>query len=360
VIDSGSGDRASAISGRRPSRQHCQEAPQERGAITRLRPAIPRDVPAQHPPVRGRNPHHHEIGRRCLVDHDPGAGFGRLPGHRIGPVLWCGDGSHVYPFLILLGCREMTTYETRPEGIYAIPDNTSGWNDTGPGSRVGRPGILLRDLSEEIKGQPAFLCVRNRDKPCSTGAMKHAFPVALLVFLLIAFRLVSATWSGLMPGFEPLSAVFLCTAALVGLRWLWIPATAWLLSYPLSNAIQGHGWDWQMAVALAGFAAVVLVGRGLRGRTNLPVLLGGAAAAAVVFYLVTGLASWLLLPDYAKTATGLVQALWTGAPHHALPTWVFLRGALLANLLFTALFFLGQRQWAAAPEEELAAVRVRR
>jgi len=189
--------------------------------------------------------------------------------------------------------------------------------------------------------------------------MKKFAPVLLLVALLMVFRVLSATWAGVMPGFEPLTAVFFCTAAMLGLRWLWVPATAWLLSYPVSNAIQGYGWDWQMLVALAGFAVAVWVGFTLRGRRNFLALLGGAAAAAVLFYVLTGLGSWLLLPDYPKSGSGLVQALWTGAPHHALPTWAFLRGALAANLLFTALFVAAQRQWAPVPRGELAPVRSR-
>ena len=42
----------------------------------------------------------------------------------------------------------------------------------------------------------------------------------------------------------------------MGVRWLWLPVAAWLLSYPLTNLTQGYGWDFQIVIALGGFAVV--------------------------------------------------------------------------------------------------------
>ena len=190
--------------------------------------------------------------------------------------------------------------------------------------------------------------------------MKRALPITLLVVLLVVFSLVGTKLQEVLPGAGPLPAVFFCVAACVGLRWLWIPMLAWLLSYPLTNIILGFGWDWQMLVTVGGFSLAVGLGFALRKHQRALPLLGGALGAAVLFYLFTNCVSWLLLPDYSKSWSGFVQALWTGAPHHAVATWVFLRNAALANLLFTGLFLLGQRQWGVEPERELAPVRVRR
>lgn len=174
--------------------------------------------------------------------------------------------------------------------------------------------------------------------------MQRALPFFLIVPILVGFSLLGTVMGDSHPGFNPLPAVFLCVAACLSPRWLVIPAVAWLISYPLTNLRYGYGLDWQLLVALAGLAVVVGLGFWLRKRRSAPALLGGALAAALLFYVLTNLGSWLLLPDYPKTWAGFVQAQWTGAPHHLLPTWVFLRSGLAAQVLFTALFLLGQRQ----------------
>lgn len=188
--------------------------------------------------------------------------------------------------------------------------------------------------------------------------MKKVLPVALLVLLLVGFRVLGAMWPMAMPGFQPLAALFFCAAACLGARWLWVPALAWLLSYPLTNLILGYGIDWQILLALLGFAIALALGWRLRGSGALTIL-GGSAFAALAFYVVTNTGAWLLLPDYPKTWSGFLQAQWTGAPHHVLPTWVFLKNGLLANLLFTGLFLLALGRTASEPEEELAPVRIR-
>ena len=89
--------------------------------------------------------------------------------------------------------------------------------------------------------------------------------------------------------------------------------------------------------------------------------MGGSIGAAILFYAVTNTGSWLLLPQYSKTWAGFVQAQTVGVPGLP-PAWVFLRGSLAANILFSGLFLLGQRKWGSAPAEAtaLATVRVRR
>ena len=101
-----------------------------------------------------------------------------------------------------------------------------------------------------------------------------------------------------------------------------------------------------MLIVIGGFGFAVALGYSLRNKQRALPLLGGSLGAALLFYFVTNTGSWLLLPDYAKNGAGFIQAQWTGAPHHAMETWVFLRSGLLANIFFTSLFLLGQRQWA--------------
>jgi len=151
----------------------------------------------------------------------------------------------------------------------------------------------------------------------------------------------------------------------MGVRWLWVPLAAWMLSYPLTNLIQGYGWDLHIAIALGGFAIAAFAiaagaGYSLR-RKNWLAMMGGSIGAAILFYAVTNTGSWLLLPQYSKTWAGFVQAQTVGVPGLP-PAWVFLRGSLAANILFSGLFLLGQRKWGSAPAEAtaLATVRVRR
>lgn len=183
----------------------------------------------------------------------------------------------------------------------------------------------------------------------------------VLIALLIGFRLVGAVWSEELPGFEPFSAVFFCMAACMGMRWLWVPVVAWLASYPLTNAMLGYGWSWSWyaLITFGGFALTVGLGYLLRNHPRWLPMLGGAVGAGLLFYFVTNTGSWLMTPDYAKTWAGFVQAQTVGIPGPP-PTWVFLKNAILANLLFTGLFLLGQRRWGGAPVGELSPVRARR
>lgn len=189
--------------------------------------------------------------------------------------------------------------------------------------------------------------------------MQQRVPLLLLVVLLAGFRLLGAMWPELFPNFQPLTAIFFCGAAFLGSRGLWVPAVAWALTLPLTNGMQGFGWSTGILMAAVGLGLTVAIGWRFRRQRALLPLLGGAALCAVVSYVVLNTWSWITLPDYPKTLLGFVQAQWTGAPHHALPTWVFLRNPLIANVLFTALFVLSQRRFGAstAPVGEPVPVR---
>lgn len=172
--------------------------------------------------------------------------------------------------------------------------------------------------------------------------MQSRLPLVLFVLLLVTFRLLGGLWPEQFPNFQPLSAVFFCAAAYFGGRFLWVPVLAWLVTLPLTNGLQGYGWDLDVLVALVGVGLTVGIGLAFRGHRTLLPMLGGAALCAVLGFVVMNTLSWLTLPDYPRTWAGFVQAQWTGAPHHTQPTWVFLRNPLLANLLFTGLFVLSQ------------------
>lgn len=172
--------------------------------------------------------------------------------------------------------------------------------------------------------------------------MQQRVPLVILLILLVGFRLLGALWPEAFPNFQPLYAVFFCATVFLGWRVLWVPAAAWLITLPLTNGMQGFGWSAEMLVAMTGLGLTVAVGWAFRDKRALLPLLGGAALCAILGFFAMNCLSWLTLPDYPKTFAGFVQAQWTGAPHHAQPTWIFLRNPLLANVLFTGLFVLGQ------------------
>ena len=70
-------------------------------------------------------------------------------------------------------------------------------------------------------------------------------------------------------------------------------------------------------------------------------LLGGGLFGAILFYLITNTASWLINPfgnpEYTKDLAGWLAALITGTKGFP-PTWEFFRNTLLSGGLFTGLF----------------------
>ncbi len=123
----------------------------------------------------------------------------------------------------------------------------------------------------------------------------------------------------------------------------------------------GYGWDWQLFLSVAGFGLAIGMGWLLRHHRSLLPMFGGSVAAAVLFYAVSNLGSWFLLP-YPRTWEGFWQAQTIGLAGFV-PAWVFLKNSILANLAFTALFLLALRhrtgEWP-EPQGALVAVRVRR
>jgi len=175
--------------------------------------------------------------------------------------------------------------------------------------------------------------------------MRKALPmILLLVALLIAFRLLGALRPDWLPNFQPLAALFFCGAACLRSRLgMIVPLAAWLVSFPMVNAMYGNAADTSgLLIVLAGFAVVALIGHSLRGRGT-GVMLGGAVASSLAFFVLTNLVCWMTSPLYTKDLQGAIQALWTGPVGFAEPTWVFLRNSLAADTLFATMFLLASQ-----------------
>lgn len=171
--------------------------------------------------------------------------------------------------------------------------------------------------------------------------MKRFLPLAIILLLLITFRIVGSIFPETMPNFQPLAALFFCGAFMAtGWRSWAIPFAAWLVTYPAPALISGNtawlGIPTLIGTAV-GFAATFFIGKALMQR-GLGTLLLGSLAAALAFHAITNGISWALSPMYPKNLTGIMQSLWTGPAGSVIPSWVFLRNMVAANLIFTAIF----------------------
>ncbi len=171
------------------------------------------------------------------------------------------------------------------------------------------------------------------------------FAALLLILVTIVYRIAAAivvqggsTW---LANFAPLAAIALCSAVYFPRQWKFtVPFAAlfvsdlvlnWYYRFPLFNTmVLGHYF---------AFAAVGLIGLALSRRPSLKTVLPASLAGSIFFYAITNAVSWFTDPGYAKSFTGLVQALTVGLPQYSsTPTWMFFRNSLLSDLLFTLLF----------------------
>jgi len=164
----------------------------------------------------------------------------------------------------------------------------------------------------------------------------------LLVGLALLLRAVKSTEAGAdwLPNFSPWMALVFAGTLLFPrkLSGWWVLALLLtvdvllqgkvMLAYPLTFAVV-YG-----CMALAAVAAVRL-----RGQVGAVGMLLGVFACSLGFYLVTNTMSWMLMPEYAKSVSGWLQALTVGLPGFP-PTWTFLRNSLVSDLGFSAVLIL--------------------
>jgi multisubunit Na+/H+ antiporter MnhF subunit len=168
--------------------------------------------------------------------------------------------------------------------------------------------------------------------------MHKWLPFILFVIILGAARILGAITPDDLPNLQPFGALFFCGMAFFGVKWLWAPALAWFLTYPLTSALNGYALSAQLLVPLLGFIAIVAFAKFFKGK-SLRKIFFGSLGAALVFYLLTNTLSWALNPSYAKSLGGWSQALFTGLPGFP-PTWTFFRNSLISQAVFTGAFML--------------------
>ncbi len=156
---------------------------------------------------------------------------------------------------------------------------------------------------------------------------------------------------GRMSWWLPLATILITDIALNFYYWLalgydvWKPAN---LGYQLFNYV--------------AYVAIILLGKRFKPTASFLALLGGGILGALLFYLITNAASWLVNPfnnpEYTKTFMGLIIALTKGTGGWP-ETWEFFRNTLMSGGLFTALFAATAKLTAPAesPADKEAGVR---
>jgi hypothetical protein len=107
------------------------------------------------------------------------------------------------------------------------------------------------------------------------------------------------------------------------------------------------------------YAALIWLGQRLSSRDRLLPLLGGGLVGALLFYVLTNTAAWLLNPfhnpEYTRSLAGWFTALTKGTAGYP-QTWEFFRNTMISGGLFTGLFVGAVRLKEAVAEEPEAEI----
>lgn len=135
----------------------------------------------------------------------------------------------------------------------------------------------------------------------------------------------------------------------VGRMAWWLPLGTMLLTdIALNFHYASLGYDvWKpanlayQACNYVAFIAIIFLGKRFKPAASFLALLGGGILGALLFYLITNTASWLVNPfnnpDYPKTLLGWIKALTIGTAGWP-ETWQFFKNTMMSSAIFTALF----------------------
>ena len=196
--------------------------------------------------------------------------------------------------------------------------------------------------------------------------MKRKFLLPALFIAIFALSRVP----GLLPlNFSVAYAFAFCAGVYFrgALAW-WLPLGVMLATdIGLNFYYASHGvnvWDLpdleNLFFNYAAYAVLIWLGRRFKPQSSLAGLLGGGLLGAILFYLITNTAAWLVNPfhnpEYTKNLAGWILALTKGIGGFP-TTWEFFRNTLLSGGLFTALFAASEKLTAESPADKTAGAR---
>ena len=150
--------------------------------------------------------------------------------------------------------------------------------------------------------------------------------LAILVFTLIG---VSVRLLPHPPNFTPVAAI-----ALFGgfyFRNKKIAFVLLIMIMLISDIFIGYYQVGLMAVVYGSFLLCVILGSWLKKHKRWHTILGSSLLAALIFFLLTNFAVWLLTPWYAKNIFGIFQCYLMALP--------FFRNTLFGNMFYVSCFF---------------------
>lgn len=162
------------------------------------------------------------------------------------------------------------------------------------------------------------------------------------MLLVLVFAL--SRWPGLMPdNFSAAYAIVFCAGLYVPGALGWIVPLVVLAATDLviSLVFYPQYFSWTRILLdqtpnYLAYAGLIALGRSLGHKRPWWLLLAGGMVGAMLFYLATNTAAWLIL-NYPKTWAGWIKALTIGQAGFP-QTWEFFRNTLSSGGLFTGLF----------------------
>jgi len=171
---------------------------------------------------------------------------------------------------------------------------------------------------------------------------------ALILIIAVTLYRVCYAWAGspaAWSNFSPLAAVLLCSAAYLPRKYILLAGLGPMVLADLFLNSHYHVplFDPEALARYFCFGLVLLLGYLVRKQQQYKMLFLFAATVmgSILFFVITNTATWVSIPDYAKTFPGWWQALTVGVPGFP-PTLLFFRNSLFSDLFFTTLFVITQ------------------
>src|SRR5262245_17362530 len=110
----------------------------------------------------------------------------------------------------------------------------------------------------------------------------------LFVVFAVVIRFVPHPWQ-----FTPVAACLLFFGAKGSKRMIWVPLVLLAASdLALNRFVYHYPFGWDQLIIWAWYAAILLLGTGLRGRIKPLPVIGAALASSISFFLISNFTVW--------------------------------------------------------------------